>query len=323
MTDPDVEGPTPRHRWIPLAAGAAILIALTGAVAWPRLTAQAGTSPAATPPQATVAATPVVSTSPSTCRVPQPLTVAQLASLATQPVLPPAALSAPRPARPHLRSVIRDLGDAACDTQNGRYAYTQTHQWATNMTSSGGTTTLDVQLWQYQRWAALDNSGRAITITQPTEDQARTDDSYQPGKLPVHVTRLASDPGILAAQLDAIQPFANGPQSALRAWDDVNAWSSPSRAQRTAALEVFRDTDGMDFNGTTRDRARRTGIALSVTSENGGTRDLIILNPHTGELLAYEMTALRDPGRLGITQPTVLDYHLFYAHTHTSTTRPL
>jgi hypothetical protein len=321
MTAPDVDGPSPRHRWIPVVTGAALLVVFTGAVAWPRLTADAATSAAATLPQATAVATPVASTSVDACRVPQPLTVAQLASLATQPVSPPAALSAPSPARPHLRPVIRDLGDAACDTQKGRYAYTQTRQWATNVASSGGTTTLDVQLWQYQRWAAPDNSGRTITITQPTEDQARTDESYRPGELPVHVARLATDPGLLAAQLNAIQPFANGPQSALRAWDDLNAWSSPNRAQRTAALTVFRDTDGIDFNGTTHDRAGRTGIALTVTSDNGGTRDLIILDPHTGELLAYEMTALRDPGRLGITQPTVLDYHLFFAHTHTATTR--
>ena len=32
----------------------------------------------------------------------------------------------------------------------------------------------------------------------------------------------------------------------------------------------------------------------------------------------YEMTALRDPVRLGITKPTVPDYHVFLSHTATT-----
>ena len=82
----------------------------------------------------------------------------------------------------------------------------------------------------------------------------------------------------------------------------------------------MRGTDGIDVHGTVRDRAGRTGIALSVTSDNGVSRDLLILDRRTGALLAFEMAAMRDPGRLGITEPTVLDYHLFLAHTHTATT---
>jgi hypothetical protein len=30
------------------------------------------------------------------------------------------------------------------------------------------------------------------------------------------------------------------------------------------------------------------------------------------------MTSMRDPGALGITEPTVLDHHLFLAHAHTA-----
>ncbi len=320
MTPLDINRPTSRRRWLPAIGGVAVMILLIGAVAWPRLTANAATTtPAAAPPD-TVVAPSAASNSSRTCQVPQPLTVAQLAALARRPAQPPAALSAPIPAREHLRPLIRDLGAAACDTQKGRYAHTQTRQWATNVSASGGTTTLDVQVWQYQRWRGPDSSGRAITITQPTEGQARTDETYRPGQTPVEALRLATDPGLLAAQLSHIQPTEEGPQFYLRAWAEVNAWYSPDRAQRAAALAVFRDTDGIDFNGTTHDRTGRPGIALSVTSDNGGTRDLLILDPRTGELLAYEMTALRDPGRLGITEPTVLDYHLFLAHTHTATT---
>lgn len=145
-------------------------------------------------------------------------------------------------------------------------------------------------------------------------------ETYRPGQTPVEALRLATDPGLLAEQLSHVQPVDEGPQFYLRAWAEVNAWYSPDRAQHAAALAVFRDTDGIDFHLTARDRAGRTGIGLSVTSDNGGTRDLLILDPRTVELLAFEMTAMRDPGRLGITEPTVLDYHLFLAHTHTATT---
>jgi hypothetical protein len=320
MTTPDLDHRASRRRWLPTTAGAAVLILLTAAMAWPRLTADATTTPTAAPPQTAIIATPAASTSSRTCRVPQPLTVAQVAALGNQPTQPPAALSTPSPARPHLRTVIRNLTDTACDSQKGRYAHTQIRQWATNMSSSGGHTTLDVQVWQYQRWRAQNNSGHTVTITQPTEGQAHTDETYRPGELPVEITRLATDPGLLAEQLNHIQPTEEGPQFVLRAWAEANAWHSPDRAQRAAALAVFRDTDGIDFHGTTRDRAGRTGIPLSVTSDNGGGRDLLILDPRTGELMAFEMAAMRDPGRLGITEPTVLDYHLFLAHTHTATT---
>jgi hypothetical protein len=62
---------------------------------------------------------------------------------------------------------------------------------------------------------------------------------------------------------------------------------------------------------------RSDGAAIAAFSDNGGTRDLIILDPHTGELLANEHTAMRDPGALGITQPTVVTYTPYVTHTYT------
>lgn len=321
MTVSAIESPAKRRRWLPIIAGVAVLAVLTASAAWPRLTADAAITATSAAPQAVVLAPPAASTSARTCRVPQPLTTPQLAALAAQPVQPPSTLSAPSPARPHLHPLIRDLAAAACDTQKGRYAHTQTRQWATNMSSSGGVTTLDVQVWQYQRWRAPNSSGRAVTMTHPTEGRARTEKTYRPGQTPVEALRLATDPGLLAAQLTFLQPIDEGPEFYLRAWADVNAWYSPNQPQRATALEVLRNTDGIEFHRTARDRGGRTGIGLSVTSDNGGTRDLLILDPRTGELLAFEMTAMRDPGALGITEPTVLDYHLFLAHTHTATTR--
>jgi hypothetical protein len=87
---------------------------------------------------------------------------------------------------------------------------------------------------------------------------------------------------------------------------------------RVAATAVLRDTDGLTYHGTVTDHAGRPGIAVSAGSDNGATRDLLIVDPHTGDLLAYERTAMRDPGGLGITTPTVLTYTLYLLHTHTA-----
>jgi hypothetical protein len=56
-------------------------------------------------------------------------------------------------------------------------------------------------------------------------------------------------------------------------------------------------------------QTRTHRVALSATNENGGGRDLHILDPRTGELLVFEMTAVRNPGRPGITEAAVLDSH--------------
>jgi hypothetical protein len=144
-----------------------------------------------------------------------------------------------------------------------------------------------------------------------------TDDTFPPGASLVDPTPLSTDPGILAHRLDSIDKLALGPQSALRALAEVNQWQVPGREVRAAAVAVLRDTDGLAYHGTVTDRAGRPGIAVAATSDNGGTRDLVILDPHTGELLAYEHTAIRDPGKLGITEPTVVTYTLYVIHTRT------
>ena len=61
------------------------------------------------------------------------------------------------------------------------------------------------------------------------------------------------------------------------------------------------------------DRAGRTGIGVSATSDD--IRFLLILNPTTGELLAYERAALTPPHGSDRTGPLVDDYQLFLVHT--------
>ncbi|WP_238433516.1 hypothetical protein [Micromonospora tarensis] len=64
------------------------------------------------------------------------------------------------------------------------------------------------------------------------------------------------------------------------------------------------------------DRAGQTGIGLSATADD--IRFLLILNPSTGELLAYERAALTPPADSDRNGALVDDYHLFLVHTHTT-----
>jgi hypothetical protein len=73
-------------------------------------------------------------------------------------------------------------------------------------------------------WRAPDSSGRAVKISQPTEGPARTQETYPSGQAPVGALRLATDPGLLAAQFGSIQPIEESPQFYRRAWAEVNAW---------------------------------------------------------------------------------------------------
>lgn len=88
------------------------------------------------------------------------------------------------------------------------------------------------------------------------------------------------------------------------------------RAARTAILTVLRDIPGIAYCRSVTDRAGRTGIGVSATADD--IRSLLILNPTTGELLAYERAALTPPHGSDRTGPFVDDYQLFLAYTHTT-----
>ncbi|MBM0277474.1 GPP34 family phosphoprotein [Micromonospora sp. STR1s_6] len=81
-------------------------------------------------------------------------------------------------------------------------------------------------------------------------------------------------------------------------------------------LTVLRETPGITYRPSVTDRAGQTGIGLSATADD--IRFLLILNPSTGELLAYERAALTPPADSDRNGALVDDYHLFLVHTHTT-----
>ncbi|RQX07998.1 hypothetical protein [Micromonospora inaquosa] len=205
------------------------------------------------------------------------------------------------------------VGPSGCDSIPGRFAYVHLLQWATDTAIAGNSTTTRIVLFEEQRWRADDASGRVVRSRYPDGNQPTDDSTYYPGELDGPIGPIAADPAALNANIDATQPRFLGPTSVIRGLVSLLGWRTPNQAARTAVLTVLRDTPGITYHGSVTDRAGRTGIGVSATSDD--IRFLLILNPTTGELLAYERAALTPPPGSDRTGPLVDDYQLFLVHT--------
>lgn len=227
-----------------------------------------------------------------------------------QPLQVPYTASAP-PARQRLLKVAATV--AAAPQGAGRYTYVHTRTWSRDTTAGVPQPAMvcrDERLW----WAA-DGSGRQI-ITElpgmcaaPMESAVVSD--YGPGELKIVVPSPSADPPILASQLADHEDFSTGPQAVLRAVCELYRYHALDTVHRVAALQVLASTPGLAYRGTVVDAAGRTGIAITVDSDAGGTRDVAVLDPATGLLLAYERVFLRSPARAGLDTPAVSDSVLF------------
>ncbi|MFY1614673.1 hypothetical protein [Micromonospora sp. WMMD736] len=249
----------------------------------------------------------------SPCPSPAALTAAQLKTRAQQKIDPsPTHLPASTPAQQALEAVT--VGPSGCDAIPGRFAYVHLLQWATDTTIAGNSTTTRIALFEEQRRRADDASGRVIRSRYPTGQRPTDDSAYRPGELDGSVGPISTDPAALTAHIDATQPRFLGPTAVIRGLVSLLGWRTPNQAARTAVLTVLSDTPGITYHGSVTDRAGRTGIGVSATADD--IRFLLILNPTTGELLAYERAALTPPPGSDRTGPLVDDYHLFLVHTH-------
>ncbi|MFB9357811.1 hypothetical protein [Actinoplanes nipponensis] len=221
------------------------------------------------------------------------------------------------PARPHLRALIEQVSAAPSDPPDcGRYAYLHVRQWAADTTiGPDGLGTTQTIEFDYRRWRADDGSGRVITMRdEPAADPATTTEDFPAGGLPGALSApVNTDPGLLSSQINDIQPWENGDQAGIRATAEIYGWHTPNRDQRATILAVLRDSE-LIWRGTAVDRVGRAGVAVSFDSDNGVSRDLLILDPATGEPLAYELVTLRNPGKLTGPFPAVEDYQLFLDH---------
>ncbi|MEU5903766.1 hypothetical protein ABZ780_05255 [Micromonospora sp. NPDC047467] len=305
---PATETPHPLgRRAAKVTAAVCALGLLATATAIPNWTGAAG--PAQSPPSPSSTAASRSAVSP--CLSPAALTAAQLKARAQQKLDPlPTHLPESTPARQALEAVT--VGPSGCDAIPGRFAYVHLLQWATDTTIAGNSTTTRIVLFEEQRWRADDASGRVIRSRYPTDQQPTDDSTYHPGELDGPIGPIAADPAALTAHIDATQPRFLGPTAVIRGLVSLLGWRTPNQAARTAVLAVLRDTPGIAYHGSVTDRAGRTGVGVSAASD--AIRFLLILNPATGELLAYERAALTPPPGSDRTGPLVDDYHLFLVH---------
>lgn len=237
------------------------------------------------------------------------------------------------PAGPRLRELAQRIATLDEAPGSGRYTYLHLQSWSLDTTSADPEVANAVVARDERLWWAADRSGRERVVVLPPQpadaeraawldelpadapERWRTD--YRPGELAVVVDDPAADPALLAGQLSAHEPFDNGPQAVIRAVASLYRYHEMSPAVRAAALRVLGDTKGLVYRGSVVDRAGRTGVAVSVDSAVGATRDMAVLDPDTGALLSYEQVALISPPRSAVRAPAVISYVLYLAHQRT------
>lgn len=177
-------------------------------------------------------------------------------------------------------------------------------------------------------WRASDGSGKVVTVSL---DRLAVDDrpdahalmtaaaqaggesqTFGPGELAAVVDgAIPQDVDGLAAALYAHQPREKGGQSAVRAVADLYRTTSVDRQTRITALKFLASTNGVLLRGEVTDRLGRSGLAVSVDSTDGSTRDLLVFDQSSGWLLAYESMLLKKPAKLPVKAPAVFSYLLY------------
>ena len=221
------------------------------------------------------------------------------------------------PAWPQLQAIVQRVASGPADPLRcGRYDYVPSREW-TDVTSAGpdGQGTSLITRTDYLRFTADDGSARVVATRQDPSGPVKTSDDYPPGKLPttlaVPLNARDSDPGILAHKIHQGHPSASGAQLTVRTVADIYGWQLPARDQRAALARVLcDDARALIWRGAAVDRQGRPGVAVSIDSNRGAIRDLLLLDPATGGVLAYEQVALRNPGALDGPFPRVLTYRI-------------
>lgn len=203
--------------------------------------------------------------------------------------------------------------------------FVRTRAWALDMAMSESETVAAIVPYEQERWRAPDGSGLVRRTWMPpqfADERARHDWEqiaghassendvirYGPGEqATVTPEPPSADLAELTAQLYAHQPRENGPKSAVRAVADIyRDWVLPATV-RAQALRFLAEEEALRYHGRVTDRAGREGVA--VTAESAGETDMLILDPHTGAVLAHENIINRDV-RLPVKTPAVFSYVL-------------
>ncbi|MEE6268348.1 CU044_5270 family protein [Streptomyces diastatochromogenes] len=146
--------------------------------------------------------------------------------------------------------------------------------------------------------------------------------TYPPGSGAPHGglaarTRPPTDPAALRALLTSLYGAANGDDGAATVPQLLMALSSfrqewtPGPRETAAIVELLADTGGLRPAGAVTDRLGRRGQAFVHDGPDGAmdaTRQMVILDPRTGQLLGTEITFTKDLPDFRITAGEVMSY---------------
>jgi hypothetical protein len=226
-------------------------------------------------------------------------------------------------ARAPLRRLAATLVASPADTQHGAFEYVAEQQRVGTTTVTDGVGTTVMTPMTHRRWRAADRSGREQTIEYPpgtatitATRSARTDEStFAPGELPGPAD-LGTNRATIAATVTSQARPENGAMGVVRAVDELYRDRAPRVAARAAILEVLAEAD-LDWTGPGVDKLGRACLIASVDTRGprstGVRRDLLYLDPATGEVIGYEHVLLTNPGKLTGTFPQTMDLHLYTA----------
>ncbi|MFI7590763.1 hypothetical protein [Micromonospora sp. NPDC049359] len=236
------------------------------------------------------------------CTTPRNASTAQLQQVVDSTrIAGPTRLWYPHPPATRLHQLIGQVSASSCDLTAGTYDVIHLRLWRSD----------PIMVRDIIRWRADDRSGAQLLTSYPRGYVEVTKDWWLPGEI------LFVEPGSAFTDSGAVRDGINRrygdiaePQAVLRGIASLANWYSPRRVERATTIAVLRDTQPITYYSRVIDRAGRSGIGITATGNND--RDLLILHPSTGEVLAYEY-ARRTP-----TGWHVENYFLYLTHTHSS-----
>lgn len=162
----------------------------------------------------------------------------------------------------------------------------------------------DREQWRRSRlWGLLD---LGFSDTATTE--------YKPGEFhPMWSDPAPSKVDALRTWLEINHPVEIGPAEVLVAATDLLREQVLQPAQRASLLRVLASLPGLRYLGETTDRAGRSGTAFALDSNHGGlpNRRMLIVDPHTGRVLASEEMLTTTAGMLNVPIPSVISYETY------------
>ena len=164
------------------------------------------------------------------------------------------------------------------------------------------------------RWHADDRSGAQLATQHPPGPVAVIKDWWDAGHIPIHIpTDPFLDP--LFRFLTIGHRHGAGRDitavAAIRAVADLASWHTLRRDDRAAVLTTLARHDQLTYYPHVTDRAGRVGVGIAAT-DNDGHRNLLVLHPRTGGILAYETAR---PDQTSGWRPT--SYLLLLGHSRT------